>query len=472
MKFKHNHNALFVVIVVIYLVSQILLIQERAFWRDEAATGMHIFHSFSNIWEVSKEMAHAPVYYFLLKIWATAFGYSDGVLSAFSLFLGLISLLVTFFFSKNIWGKQGAITLTAITILHAMFFHYCMEAKQYMLVYLLSLMVVFISLNILNKIKTNRDVLFEGLMLSMVYLTGVYTHPWFLIYFAAGAIIINILIFTKINFSPKLLNILIPLLISAVLSLPALKLYFNFSESGATDWINDMTLQYKIATGLGFLFGKIEIFIILSIFLIGLIQKTNISLIKGTDRTYNILLVAGTFVIGIILDYFFGNLFYKRYLFIILPPLLYVINDYHVSLISKSRVYFAISLVVFISYFPVLHYIENERFKIHRIPMKNEIAAILNESNRKALIATDFYAEYATYAYYNKISNNKQITVYPLPYELKEHPGNYENMRITEDNIRSLIKYFEKNNFNFLNCSIFGRCNEQLIFSGELLTAQ
>jgi uncharacterized membrane protein len=150
---------------------------------------------------------HPPLYFLLLKMWSSIFGYSEIALRSFSLVSGLLSFLVLFNLVKT--KEENSIAswaLLAVLVLNPTLFYFFTEARMYALSFLLaSLSFKFwIDYQKERTVKTKAYLLF---LLSSVLL--LYTHYYGLFF------LLSILLFEliKYGFSKSVFNLCLPFLL-------------------------------------------------------------------------------------------------------------------------------------------------------------------------------------------------------------------------------------------------------------------
>jgi uncharacterized membrane protein len=170
--YKMKKRYIFIIILfIIYTAVGLIYSNSQGFWHDEIYTltflkgispypfagntlenYLNIFQSndcknllnsdnfINNIYVRIIHEGHAPLYFILLKLWAIIFGYSELALRSFSLFSGIISLIILFRFFQIFINNQFSLWILIILILFNPFlFYYFTEARMYSLAFLFSI---------------------------------------------------------------------------------------------------------------------------------------------------------------------------------------------------------------------------------------------------------------------------------------------------------------------------------------------
>lgn len=111
---------------------------EREFWFDEAYTGLLIAQDWGAMLSVIQSDVHPPLYYALLKIWASLFGSGEFALRSFSALLGTALIPLTYLMTQRLWkstGERTAPLAAALLIaVNPFFITYSQEVRAYALV--------------------------------------------------------------------------------------------------------------------------------------------------------------------------------------------------------------------------------------------------------------------------------------------------------------------------------------------------
>lgn len=112
-KLQITYISLFVITVLFVFISD----NYTYFWFDEGYTIGLIQRSYSEIWNMTAQDVHPPLYYFMLKAYSSLFGSSILTLRFFSGIPVLLMTLVSCTLIRRIWGDKTAITFIIVALL-------------------------------------------------------------------------------------------------------------------------------------------------------------------------------------------------------------------------------------------------------------------------------------------------------------------------------------------------------------------
>lgn len=137
--FVHQHAiVLLALISVIGGVLRFSTLIDREFWFDEAYTGLLILQDWGAMLSVIQSDVHPPLYFAVLKIWASIFGSGEYALRSFSAILGTALIPLTYLMTQRLWKdrRERIVPLAAalIVAVNPFFVAYSQEVRAYALV--------------------------------------------------------------------------------------------------------------------------------------------------------------------------------------------------------------------------------------------------------------------------------------------------------------------------------------------------
>ncbi|NVO20252.1 MAG: glycosyltransferase family 39 protein [Bacteroidetes bacterium] len=228
---------------------------------------------------------HPPLYFILLKVWALCFGYSELALRSFSLLCGLLSIIMLYALVKdNYKGKYLAWAILLLVIFNPFLFYYFTEARMYAFAFLLAT----ISYKYWIKYMKHKRIKSFDLLWFIVFSSALlYTHYYGLFFFLVLAFWDTL----KNGFTIKLIYYAIPILIFSPWTL-VIKIQ---TELHHIHWTDGSYSLYNSIIGFGN--GLISLFF------------SPMSNAKKYEVIFSI-------AISILLFYFLGNSWKKRFLFL------------------------------------------------------------------------------------------------------------------------------------------------------------
>lgn len=203
-------------------------------WLDEMYSIKLSQLSWHGIVEELSRDVHPPLYYFILKPWAALWGTSEAGVRSLSLCFGVLSVALTFFVGKGLFGPRTGL-YSALFMAFSLFqIHYSQETRSFSLLGLLTLLSFQLFFRVLD--RPSRPWLAA---LAMATAALAYTHLFGLFVPASQTIIYVLFHFSKKE-KPALrpLPLLACFLAAALLFLPWASVLQKQAASAAGDfWI-------------------------------------------------------------------------------------------------------------------------------------------------------------------------------------------------------------------------------------------
>lgn len=197
---QRNTTLIVVLIVLILLLAAILRFNRlgaQSLWADEGNSAVMVGRSWGQIALHAANDIHPPLYYWLLKLWASFAGTSEAGLRSFSAAIGVLLVLGTIGLGMRMGGALLGLTAGLIAALSPLEVYYSQEARMYLL---LALEAVFAAYGFWWLIAT-EDRTLNGpekpaarspklsaapfYLLAIAFIAGLYTHYAFPVMIAA-----------------------------------------------------------------------------------------------------------------------------------------------------------------------------------------------------------------------------------------------------------------------------------------------
>lgn len=170
-KYKGDIIAVLLVVVISFLASIKFL--GRDLWYDEAFTAVLVRQDWGTFWSIVYNDVHPPLYYILLKLFTSIFGFSYLSIRIFS----FLPFALTLPFIYKFLSTQTYITRLSIfsaVALSPFFVGYATEVRMYSwlsLFVFLSVYYFYLGVYSVNKLVWNRSVLLSSLFFALSILT-------------------------------------------------------------------------------------------------------------------------------------------------------------------------------------------------------------------------------------------------------------------------------------------------------------
>jgi mannosyltransferase len=170
---KNNKEILLLILVLIVVTGfEFSILIKIALWHDEAFSALLPRYDFKEMIYRAGLDVHPPLYYILLKGWDALFGDSLFSLRFFSVFFGILAVIIFFFFTKEILkDKKFALFATVLLMINSFFIQFVTEARMFPLGIFLVVLSSFFLLKSLNSKKWHWWFLY---VISVS--AGIYTH--------------------------------------------------------------------------------------------------------------------------------------------------------------------------------------------------------------------------------------------------------------------------------------------------------
>ncbi len=124
---------------------------QRDFWYDEAFTGIITRMSWPKMWWMIFHDVHPPLYYYLLKLWASLFNYSLFSFRSFSVLFGILSVWSIYWIGKKLFSTRVGLISAFLMTISPFAIQYSQEARMYSLFGFLSLWLIYFFIKSLQK---------------------------------------------------------------------------------------------------------------------------------------------------------------------------------------------------------------------------------------------------------------------------------------------------------------------------------
>lgn len=116
-----------------YVAIAMATITKFSIWFDEAFGSFLIRFNFADLTRYTANDVHPPLYYWLLKIWASLFGNTELGIRSMSVFFAVVTIIFVFLLVMKLFGRRAAYVSLLLLVLSPMFIRYGQEARMYTL---------------------------------------------------------------------------------------------------------------------------------------------------------------------------------------------------------------------------------------------------------------------------------------------------------------------------------------------------
>ncbi|OYX43728.1 hypothetical protein B7Y94_01205 [Candidatus Saccharibacteria bacterium 32-49-12] len=155
----------------VYVSLSLWNLTKGAIWFDEAFSAYIIQFNAYDIARYTAADVHPPLYYWVLKVWSTIFGYTEVGLRSLSIVFGVVAAGFGYAWMRRQFGKQVAIISLAILVLSPLFIRYSQEARMYTMSAAIAMAATYVMTIALDS-KRRRDWIIYGVLVA----AGMLTH--------------------------------------------------------------------------------------------------------------------------------------------------------------------------------------------------------------------------------------------------------------------------------------------------------
>lgn len=134
-----------IILILIFGLGLRLISLNQSFWLDEATSGF-ITRDFSFtqiITRFSPGDFHPPLYYLILKVWGSVFGYSEIGLRSLSVVAGVASIYIVYLLARKLFNRQTALIASGLLATSGLHLYYSQDARMYVLASFFVLLAVY-----------------------------------------------------------------------------------------------------------------------------------------------------------------------------------------------------------------------------------------------------------------------------------------------------------------------------------------
>ncbi|MCK5081026.1 MAG: glycosyltransferase family 39 protein [Candidatus Moranbacteria bacterium] len=173
-------------ITVIILTGLVLrlgpVLEQRDYWYDEAFTGILLRQPWGEMNQMIFDDVHPPLYYWLVKPWASVFGYTSFGIRSFSTFMGILTIFSVYWIGKRMFNERSGLLAAVITAVSPFAIQYSQEARMYSL---FGLLMIWATWFFYRALKHNewRDWALWGIFGGLSFCTHYLSVFFFVIFF-------------------------------------------------------------------------------------------------------------------------------------------------------------------------------------------------------------------------------------------------------------------------------------------------
>lgn len=145
-----------IIVAVIALVMRLIFVTKAAIWHDEGYSVMLVQHNFVDIIGRTMRDFHPPLYYLTLRAWQSIFGDSVLALRGFSVFCGVLTVIVFYLLMRKLFNEYTARIAAFFVAIGPFAARYSDETRMYAMVALLVTLACYLLVTALEQTSAKK----------------------------------------------------------------------------------------------------------------------------------------------------------------------------------------------------------------------------------------------------------------------------------------------------------------------------
>ncbi len=394
--------------------------------------------SFAETFSRVKSTESIPfLYYYIVKICNSLFGYDPIIGRIFSAVFGFLSIFTVSYLCKKFVSNKSYLLTLCLTSLNIYLILYSQEMRVYILTFFLISLALIFFFNLYNENKS-KIITKNFILFSFFMLLAILSHPFSIIVLSS---LICFIILDYFLFKAKNIKINISLILISIFTLFFLFHYLQYVSlvTDTIDWIKQPGLKFYTNFYFSKFFGSRLLGIIHLVTLIFLSFYLWKKIIYNKKIIFLYIMLFLSYFIPLIYGYFLKPIIFPRYIIFVLIPIILIISILIFYLENKNLRRFLIFFFIFINLGNHLtestlkqFFYEREKFK----PDFDTALEIINSSETNNIILfrekdTENKPDYASlvlFSYVQTIIKNKEYEINILNVDLENFKGKIWNV--------------------------------------------
>ena len=394
--------------------------------------------SFAETFSRVKSTESIPfLYYYIVKICNSLFGYNPIVGRIFSAVFGFLSIFTVSYLCKKFVSNKSYLLTLCLTSLNIYLIIYSQEMRVYILTFFLISLALIFFFNLYNENKS-KIITKNFILFSFFMLLAILSHPFSIIVLSS---LICFIILDYFLFKAKNIKINISLILISIFTLFFLFHYLQYVSlvTDTIDWIKQPGFKFYTNFYFSKFFGSRLLGIIHLVTLIILSFYLWKKIIYNKKIIFLYIMLFLSYFIPLIYGYFLKPIIFPRYIIFVLIPIILIMSILVFYLENKNLRRFLIFFFIFINLGNHLtestlkqFFYEREKFK----PDFDTALEIINSSETNNIILfrekdtenKPNYASLVLFNYVQTIIKNKEYEINILNVDLENFKGKIWNV--------------------------------------------
>lgn len=351
---KKSRNNILLLTTFIAVFIYLMLAFNNKIWLDEGYTLSMIRHNMKEIWSITSNDVHPPLYYWGLRLWSLIFGFTIISAKVFSIIPFLLLLIMSNTLIKKEFGIKTSLIFNLLCSSCSFWLEYSIQIRMY------SWAIFFCTVSGLYAYKVYKENSIKSWSFLLIYsLLSMYTHFYSLLTVFVIFFVLLILILLKNRSLLK--NMIITSSLISILFIPWLiELLKQISVVSESYWIPEISIKYLLYLPVGlFNFTGSNHFLskIVALINVMIIMYILIRIIRNKEKKeidYVCILSLSVFI-GVVLISIIASLMIKpilHYRYLTIPfGMIWIFLSIQISKISNEniiKIFLGISILMII----------------------------------------------------------------------------------------------------------------------------
>ena len=188
---RDNALALFFLICLVSALVRARSLFEPALWFDESFSIFYVKKSLSDIWGHDWHLEPTPpLYYSLLHLWTSAFGFAEPTLRALSLLASSLAAGVIFLAGREAAGLRAGLGAGLIWSVLPLAIDYGLEIRAYALEFLVIALLLWSFIRLIHALDGAKNIRLALIPFTIFGIVASYTHITAILAFASFALVL------------------------------------------------------------------------------------------------------------------------------------------------------------------------------------------------------------------------------------------------------------------------------------------
>jgi uncharacterized membrane protein len=148
---------------------------QQSIWFDEAHTLLLAHQPASQLVHLAALDVHPPMYFLIVKAWASVFGWSDGALRLLGAYMAPALVVTGALLAKKLFGKRAGLLAATFIALSPFIIRYDFELRMYSLAAIIAVLATYVFVKAVNNTTSRKHQWWLWVTYAVLVAVGMYT---------------------------------------------------------------------------------------------------------------------------------------------------------------------------------------------------------------------------------------------------------------------------------------------------------